>query len=73
MSGALERIIGSKKVMLSLIPLIVSMVGTFGFDMSLFEGNILDATNAFFGVLVVIQGFLDHRHGSPSDGSEPVE
>ena len=70
MGDALSRVISSKKVILSLIPLLVSLIGTVGFDMSLFEGNILDAVNAFFGVLVVIQGFLDKEHGSPSDGTQ---
>jgi hypothetical protein len=64
---ALDRIIGSKKVLLAAIAGIANAVAaTTG--QNPMEGFMLVA-NGLFGALITLQGLLDLRWGSKSDGT----
>ena len=69
MREVLSRIVNSKKTVLALIPMLITVGGVVGLDMELFQGSILDVVNGFFAILVGAQTALDVRHGSPSDGT----
>lgn len=63
----LSRIIGSKKVVLSLVPIVASLAATYtGHDP--LEG-LTAVVNLAFAQLVIIQGVLDFKWGSASDGT----
>ena len=59
----LARIISSQKAVMTAVGAIAVM---FGAEVGLAE-HITNAVAALFGVLVSVQGFLDFKHGSPSD------
>lgn len=61
----MKRIVSSKKTVLAMVPIAASVGATFfGYDPT--EGLTL-IVNSVFSILVVVQGFLDFKWGSPSD------
>lgn len=62
----LKRIIGSKKVLLGII---ASVFTVFGSEYAGLQPVVINAVGAIFGILIVVQGALDFKHGSPSDGT----
>ena len=62
----LKRIIGSKKVLLGII---ASVFTVFGSEYADLQPVVINAVMALFGILIVVQGALDYKHGSPSDGT----
>jgi hypothetical protein len=67
MLEVLNRIIHSKKVMLGLI----GMLLTIAIDMGMPDVSdvVIQGVEALFALLITIQGALDFKHGSPSDGT----
>lgn len=62
----LSRIINSKKTILAVVPIAASIGSTyFGVDPT---DGLMAIVNGFFGALLIAQGFLDFKWGSPSDG-----
>ena len=61
-----KRILGSKKVLLTVIPSIFTVVGA----SQGIQDLVILSVDALFAVLVVVQGALDMKHGSPSDGTD---
>ncbi len=65
--NAVMRIVNSQKVILATIAGVSSLAASWmGFDPT--EGVMLIA-NAAFGLLIAIQGILDFKWGSKSDGT----
>jgi len=62
------RILKSKKAAYALIPMVVNLVVSLGGGDP--TAMIMMAMNSFFGALLLIQGALDFRFGSPSDGTK---
>lgn len=62
----LKRIIGSKKVLLGLI---ASVFTIFGSEVVGLQPVVIQSVDALFMILIVVQGALDFKHGSPSDGT----
>ncbi len=64
---ALKRIVGSQKVIMGVVAAIGNAVATsMGYDVT--EGVLL-VGNGIFGLLITIQGALDFKWGSKSDGT----
>ena len=61
---ALKRIINSQKVIVSGIGMAVTVIGG---DTLNWQPIVTQAVGALFGLLVLVQGILDFKHGSPSD------
>lgn len=65
--NVLGRIISSKKVILALVGSLLAAAISIGMpDVS---DVVIQGVEAIFGVLIVVQGALDYKHGSPSDGT----
>jgi len=65
-----ERIFASKKFIYAAVPIIANAVAAFmGYDPTTKAMLVLDAG---FAILLVMQGLLDIRFGSPSDDTEKV-
>jgi len=62
----LRRIIGSKKVWLTLIPSVFTVLSV---EMAGLQPVVVLGVDALFAVLIVLQGALDLKNGSPSDGT----
>ncbi len=62
----LKRIINSKKVLLVVI---ASVFTVFGVEVAELQPIVILAVDALFTILVVIQGALDYKNGSQSDGT----
>ncbi len=62
----LKRIIGSKKVLLGVIASVFTVVGSEAMDL---QPVVILGVNAIFAILIVVQGALDLKNGSPSDGT----
>lgn len=60
----LMRIIGSKKVILAIVASVFTVVGS-----EQFRPIVIQSVDALFALLIVVQGALDFKHGSPSDGT----
>ena len=69
MRDALQRLLDSKKFLLAMIPVLVNLVAVLGWDAKPFENQMLLLVDGAFAMLLGIQGVLDTRHGSPSDGT----
>lgn len=67
----LERIFVSKKLFYVMVPVVATAVGEFfGFDPT---AKIFITLDVLFGGLALMQGVLDLRFGSASDGTAPPE
>ena len=62
------RILNSKKAAYALIPMVVNLVVALGGGDP--TAMVMMAMNTFFGALLLIQGVLDFRYGSSSDGTK---
>jgi len=62
------RILNSKKAAYALIPMVVNLVVSLGGGDP--TAMVMIAMNTFFGALLLIQGVLDFRYGSASDGTK---
>lgn len=60
----LKRIIGSQKVVMAGAGMMVTVIGG---DSLQWQPLVTQSVGALFGLLVVVQGVLDFKHGSPSD------
>lgn len=62
----LKRIIGSKKVLLAVIASVFTIFGT---EVMKLQPLVIQSVDALFLVLIIVQGALDYKHGSPSDNT----
>jgi hypothetical protein len=66
--NVIRRIIGSKKVILALVPILVNVVASMG-GFAVPSDTVMLLVDGTFGMLVGIQGLIDFKWGSQSDGS----
>ncbi len=66
--GVIRRIIGSKKVILALVPILVNVVASMG-GIAVPSDSMMLLVDGTFALLVGVQGLLDFKYGSQSDGS----
>ena len=66
--SVINRIIGSKKFILTTIPVVANIISQ-AFGWALPTDPVMFLIDGAFGLLVGIQGVLDWRHGSKSDGT----
>ena len=64
----LDRIINSKKFALTTIPVVINLISSAG-GWALPLDPIMLVVDSFFGGLLGIQGLLDYKWGSRSDGT----
>jgi len=68
--AVLKRIIGSKKVIEGFVPMLVALGATFGLNVGPeLQALVLGVVGGVSAVLVAVQGFLDFKFGSQSDGT----
>jgi hypothetical protein len=68
LATAMQRIYSSKKVIYAAVPIFANVVaGFFGMDPT---SKMILVIDAAFAMLLIIQGFLDIKFGSPSDSTE---
>lgn len=61
----IDRVVTSQKALMSFVG---AGLTVFGYNAGMSE-QVLTVVGSLFGVLVAIQGALDYKHGSPSDGT----
>jgi hypothetical protein len=66
--NVIRRIIGSKKVILALVPILVNVVASMG-GLAVPGDAVMLLVDGTFAILVSVQGLLDFKWGSQSDGS----
>lgn len=65
----LRRVIGSKKTVIAFVGMLATLLVDLGVpDVS---DLAIQGVEALFGILLLTQGALDFKHGSPSDGTTP--
>lgn len=73
MLDALQRLLGSKKALIALVTVLGDLLLVWGLDVPVEQINegIGLVWNSLGAGLLTIQGLLDIRWGSPSDGTGP--